>query len=60
MECLLPGEKLWEKVVMRATGEELESLAEESGLTPLREAAAAAVKAGITSPSEIRRVLGPD
>ena len=60
VECLAASEKLWEKVMAHSTGEELECLVEEEGMAPLREAAAEAVKAGITSPSEIRRVLGPE
>ena len=45
-------------ILARREAKELERAAIESGFTPLLERAAAAVGAGITSPAEVRRVLG--
>lgn len=59
VECLAVGPRMAQAIMDRAAGEVLESIAEEEGMAPLRQAALAAVASRITSPSEIRRVLGP-
>jgi type II secretory ATPase GspE/PulE/Tfp pilus assembly ATPase PilB-like protein len=45
-------------ILARADATELERAAVEDGMVPLRQRAAAAVASGLTSPAEIRRVLG--
>ena len=50
--------QLAEAVLARADRATLERLASEAGLVDRWSRAAAAVEAGITSPAEVRRVLG--
>jgi type II secretory ATPase GspE/PulE/Tfp pilus assembly ATPase PilB-like protein len=45
-------------ILARADATELERAAVDNGMVPLRQRAAAAVESGLTSPAEIRRVLG--
>jgi len=60
VECLATSRAIWDRIIEHAAGEALEAVAEEGGMVPLRQAAVQAVKAGITSPAEIRRVFGPE
>jgi type II secretory ATPase GspE/PulE/Tfp pilus assembly ATPase PilB-like protein len=60
VECLATSRAIWDKIIEHAAGEALEAVAEAEGMVPLRQAAVEAVKAGITSPAEIRRVFGPE
>jgi general secretion pathway protein E len=50
--------RLGPAILARSDAKELERAAVESGFTPLIHRAAAAVEAGVTSPAEVRRVLG--
>ena len=60
VESLQMAEPLRRKVLDRASTEVLEDAAREMGMIPLRTGAIEAVRAGITSPAEVRRVLGPE
>ena len=60
VEALPMAEQLRQKILARVATAEIERLALDLGMTPLSTAALDAVGAGITSPAEIRRVLGPE
>lgn len=59
-EALRMTKPLSDRIHQRAATEVLAVDAVESGTRPLRDAALDAILAGITSPTEIRRVLGPE
>jgi len=59
-EALTTTEALRKAVLQRASTERLESVAVDQGMVPLGRRAMAAVRNGVTSPAEVRRVLGPD
>lgn len=50
--------ELGRAILSRSDARQLEDLAIQSGMTPLAQRASAAIVAGLTSPAEIRRVLG--
>ena len=50
--------ELGRAILSRDDASRLEQLARDSGLVPLADQAIAAVQAGLTSPREVRRVLG--
>jgi type II secretory ATPase GspE/PulE/Tfp pilus assembly ATPase PilB-like protein len=49
-----------QKILNRESGESLDATAIAMGMIPLRASAIAAIRAGETSPAEVRRVMGPD
>lgn len=55
---LAEATELGRAILSRSDSPQLEALATESGMIPIRQRAATAVEAGETSPSEVRRVLG--
>jgi type II secretory ATPase GspE/PulE/Tfp pilus assembly ATPase PilB-like protein len=60
VEALEMASPLHQKILARATSEEMESTAIAMRMLPLREAAVQAVREGVTSPDEVIRVLGPE
>ena len=60
VEHLRMSEPIRKRVLERAATGDLERAAVEFGMVPLSAAALDAVRSGIASPAEIRRVLGPD
>jgi len=60
VESLQTSGPIREKILNRAATGELEHAAISLGMTPLSAAALNAVRSALTSPAEIRRVLGPD
>ena len=50
--------ELGRAILSRSDARQLEDLAIQSGMTPLAQRASNAVTAGLTSPAEVRRVLG--
>jgi len=59
-EALSMAGAVRERVLARAATDAIHAAAVEEGMRTLGDAAAAAVREGITSPEELRRVLGPD
>src|SRR5207302_4469870 len=58
-EMLLPQQsELGRAILSRSDAHALERLAVEGGMVPQKERACQAVAAGLTSPAEVRRVLG--
>jgi type II secretory ATPase GspE/PulE/Tfp pilus assembly ATPase PilB-like protein len=58
-ELLVPDQsELGRAILSRAEASQLERLAVQHGMTPVRQCALAAVEAGLTSPEELRRALG--
>ena len=55
---LAEASELGRAILSRSDSPQLEALAIESGMTPIRQRALNAVDSGVTSPSEVRRVLG--
>jgi len=60
VECLEVSEPIRRLVLERAESDALERAAVAEGMTPLKDAAIEAVREGLTSPAEVRRVLGPE
>ena len=60
VECLKMSETLRKGIVARVSGEELQRVAVQGGMRTLTDSALDVVGAGVSSPSEVRRVLGPD
>jgi type II secretory ATPase GspE/PulE/Tfp pilus assembly ATPase PilB-like protein len=50
--------ELGRAILSRAEASQIEQLAVQHGMTPVRQRSLAAVEAGLTSPEEIRRALG--
>lgn len=58
-EMLVPNlDRLGRAILDRSDATEIERLAIEAGLVPLRQRACQAVEAGLTSPAEVQRILG--
>ena len=58
-ELLLPSVGgLQREIIQRAEVSEIESIAIKNGMVPARGRAIEAIRAGLTSPAEARRVLG--
>jgi len=59
-EALRTDERIRQAVLARSDKDTLARVATDLGMTPLSEAAVEAARRGITSPAEVRRVLGPE
>jgi type IV pilus assembly protein PilB len=57
-EVMTVSEEIRSLIVGRATASEIAQMAVAQGMRPLREAGLAKVRAGVTSLSEVARVLG--
>ena len=60
VECLPMDEAVRRCVLDRSETAVIQRLAVEHGMAPISQAAADAVREGVTSPGEVRRVLGPE